>query len=496
MKKTYRIGCVMLFLTLLLSAITACSGKGDTPDPNENTSSVNGGSSTSGTTGSGGTDEPEIIYDENGYELDDLPEELDFGDVDFRILTWSEWGKQDFMLEEGITWNEELYERQATIEDQLGVVIRVSQENGSWDYRASFLQTVENDLNANTTSSYDLILSYGASIGGITTRGYAANLHDFTYLNFNKPWWSDDQIEASSINGKLYFVSGDATSTTVQTICCIFGNENLLTSYGYNDLYDVVYEGESTLERKMETALGNVNFGDGGQNIYAMTIAASMQAPFLTAAGYKYLGHDEDGLICVAEDLNDLRVHNLFATLQEFVCDHEDVLINEPRTIFEQGSAFFHASQLSDMVPFVNSTDFGFIILPLPKYDTDQENYQTLCGSWNAYYCIPERVRNEDMSGAVLEALGSQGYRMVTPVVFEECLSLQFVSDPEDSAMVQFIYNTLTYDAAHVFASDAVGNLHTAFHGIIDPTASWTTIYNSNIDSWRERIMILNNNCK
>ena len=100
------------------------------------------------------------------------------------------------------------------------------------------------------------------------------------------------------------------------------------------------------------------------------------------------------------------------------------------------------------------------------------------------------------MSGAVMEALASAAHRMVTPVVFEECFSARVVADPEDAAMVQFIYDALTYDCSHVYADDAVGTLHAAFNDVMSATASWTDIYNSHIDSWKSKIMILNNNLK
>jgi hypothetical protein len=148
------------------------------------------------------------------------------------------------------------------------------------------------------------------------------------------------------------------------------------------------------------------------------------------------------------------------------------------------------------MTNFAKNSTFEFIVLPMPKYDIDQEEYHCIPGSWNAYYCVPFNVKDDDCSSAVLEALGSYGHRLVVPTVLDECFSLKFVSNPEDSEMVQYIYSTLTVDAAHVFAFDAVGSLHMAFHGIGEPTESWTAIYNAGIESWNQKIMILNNQCK
>ena len=490
MKKFLKVVCFALVMLTLLSAFAAC-GKKDKNDPTGSEETV---SDTA--TGNGNNEvvetEKQIVYDENGYEVDSLPETMDFGKKDFNVLGWSEWSKQDFMLTEGFAWNDELYKRQASIEKRLNVTIKVKTEPGSWDHRSNFIKLVENEMVSAADCVYDLVLCYGATVGGLTTKGYTANLRDLEYMDFSKPWWPEEQIESCSVNGKVYFVSGDATTTTAQTICCVYGNEEELEKYGFTDLYNMVYDGKWTIEAMKNMSLYNTN----ETTMKGITISASMQGPLLAGAGYKYVSHDADGLICVSPDLSNAKVHTLFATLQDIICNSNNVDYNVDANTFSQGKSFFHLGQVSNMTNFAKNADFEFIVLPMPKYDVDQPDYHCICGSWHAYYCVPFNVEDDDMSGAVLEALGSYGHRMVVPTVLDECFSLKFVADPEDSAMVQYIYSTLTIDPAHVFATDAVGNLHTAFHGIGDPTASWTDIYERNIDSWNQKIMILNNQCK
>ena len=489
MKKTLKTVCALIALLMLLSMLVACNkNKGNSEGSEEGSQAEGAGNNTSDVAET----EPEILYDENGYELDTIPEGLNFGGRDFTVLAWSEWVKQDFMTAEGIVWNDELYKRQISIEQRLGVTIKVKQEAGSWNHRDSFVKLVENEMVASADCAYDLVLCYGATIGGITTNGYAANLSALEYMNLEKPWWHEDQVESCSINGKLYFVAGDATTTTAQTLCCVYGNEVELEKFGFTDLYDMVYDGKWTIEEMKRMSLYNTT----ETNMKGITIAASMQGPLLAGAGYKYISHDENGLVCVSPDLNNPQVHSLFATLQDVICNHENVDYNVNNATFAEGKAFFHLGQVSDMTNFAKNSTFEFIVLPMPKYDIDQEDYHCIPGSWNAYYCVPFNVKDDDCSSAVLEALGSYGHRLVVPTVLDECFSLKFVSNPEDSEMVQYIYSTLTVDAAHVFASDAVGTLHVAFHGIGEPTESWTAIYNAGIESWNQKIMILNNQCK
>lgn len=491
MKRAFKVICALLALVTLLTCVVAC----DTKNEKENTTTDNT-TTTASTNEDPSTPGSNIQYDENGYELDDLPADLTFGDEDFTILMWEEWAKQDFMLTEGIAWSMELYERQAAVEDRLDVTIKIVQEKGSWNYRKDFIQRVENDLSSASTCSFDLIGSYGASIGGITTKGYSTNLYDVNHLNFDKPWWKQDQIDAATINNKVYFLTGDVTPTSIMTMHCVYGNKELLEDYSYTDLYDWVYDGEWTIEKLMTTALNNIDYGEGASDILGMTICASAQGPLLHGIGVKYIDHDDKGLICVSEDLVNQKVDNFFATVQALYNEYDNVETQTNNSKFSSEKAFFHIGSVGDMINFANNANFEFIVLPMPKYNTEQKEYHTTNGAWNTYYSIPIKTANSDMSGAVLEALASEAHRTLIPVVYEECFSARFVSDPEDAAMVQFIYDALTYDASHVYADDAVGTLHAAFNEVSNATSSWTNVYKSHIDSWKQKILILNNNLK
>lgn len=488
MKTILRIICMAMLAVMLISCFVSCAKAGDDAE-NEDAVSTEGGAEENG---------DGIRYDANGYELDDLPDDLNYGGKDVNILMWKEWAKQDFMLSEEITWSKELYERQVCVEERLNVTIKIDADtSGSWNYRKDFISKVDTDLQSNEVSSYDIIGSYGASIGGIATKSLATNLYDVEYLNFKKPWWKNDQIDNATINGKVYFVTGDITPTSTLTMHCVYGNEDLLTNYGHKDLYDLVYSGKWTVEKMKEVALENTVYDkDDPKALLGLTICASAQGPLLHASGVKYLEHDNKGLLKISDALSDQKVHSLFATLQGLYNQYDNVETQTNNSKFANGKAFFHLGAVGDMVSFAKSSKFSFVVLPLPKYDEDQKQYHTTNGAWNTYYSIPIKTADRAMSGAVLEALASQAYRTLTPVVFEESFSTKFVSDPEDAAMVQYIYDALTYDCAHVYADDAVGTLHAAFNDVLSSTASWSSIYGGHIESWTNKIMILNNNLK
>ena len=143
----------------------------------------------------------------------------------------------------------------------------------------------------------------------------------------------------------------------------------------------------------------------------------------------------------------------------------------------------------------VKGKAFDFIVLPMPKYNTDQTRYYSVTDAWNTVYGVPTKVASSDMSSAVLEALASQAHRSLKPVVFEECFSTRFVSDPADSAMVQLVYDSLVYDPVLIYG-EAFGTFGSSWEKVKDPTAGWSSELGAHKSSWISKIASLNDSLR
>lgn len=474
---------IVMIFSLVACKKTADQGEGDTTAAQETTQA-------SGEQPEG----PVYKYDANGYVMDNLPDDLDFEDEEFNILMWKEWVRYDFVANEKdpvTDWAEELIERQYFVEDRLNVSINISTEAGNWDHRKEFLSKVEADQ-LNPTSSYDLIGCYGPTMALLTVNGYISNLNETKYVDSSMPWWNAQQVESATINDNLYFVTGDITPSTVVTMSCVLGNESLLNQYGHTNLYDLVYNGDWTLSNLMEIALDNTN----AEDIYGMTILQSRGTAFVHGAGLFYVERNDSGRYQLGEEIVGQKAHNLWGTLQnlfnrENVIHSVEYIANDE---FVKGKAFFLAGNVGS-IAHVKDADFDFIVLPMPKYDKAQTNYYSVTDAWNTMYGIPQKVENSDMSSAVLEALASYAHRALMPVVFEQCFTTQFVADPEDSAMVQMIYDCLVYDPAHLY-NEAFGTMASSWENVKDPTSSWSSVLDAHKDSWIYKIAALNNDLK
>ena len=58
-------------------------------------------------------------------------------------------------------------------------------------------------------------------------------------------------------------------------------------------------------------------------------------------------------------------------------------------------------------------------ILPYPKYNEAQDNYYTVVFDNHSVFCVPKTVKDPERSGLIMEAMGYESMRIVTPAYYE-----------------------------------------------------------------------------
>ena len=87
-------------------------------------------------------------------------------------------------------------------------------------------------------------------------------------------------------------------------------------------------------------------------------------------------------------------------------------------------------------------------VVPMPKYDRNQDGYYTLLHDQFTVVAIPTTVVDErlDMVSAVMEAMSVAGYEIVKPVYYEDTLRTKLASDPQTSLMLEIITDGIYID--------------------------------------------------
>ncbi len=483
-----KVVCLLTALLLVAGVLSACgdqespSGNGTTP-PSQSTTGP----------GEGGDDED--LYDSKGYLKDSLPETYDF-DSDFNIYTWDEqlsweWVEADSEVEGTVM--QKLVERQRNVEDRFGVTIKLVKVHGNWENRTTFVQTLANNVQSNM-HTYDLVGQYTPAAGIGAMQGLYYDLNEVPYFDLEKPWWPELISQTATIGDKLYFTTGDITPTLIRNVHSMFVNTDLYASLGLADLadgrsiYDVVRDMDWTLEMLQTMGIGTVGNREG---MYGITFDNNVQADAFFYGGGFMLVENVDGVLLLSDDLSSTTLNDYFDEIKDlFVGEYADVAITTSSVFADKQSVFYSGTIAQSQ----NFTDEGvhFSILPMPMSSSEQENYYTCSSFWVTMYSVPSDADNLEMSGMILEALGSEAYRTLSDEIYYNFFQTRYnADDGADSAeMFDIVSASVVFDTARLFADELsmFSSFRTGVSDTSDPNGSWSSIYGSLHTTWEEKI--------
>ncbi len=452
---------VMAVVMLLLTLVTAvaCADSGD--DKPDDTTPSGGVADT--TPALGGED----TTPGDGLEADDLPDDLDFGQESIDFLAWNQ-GVTEYFAEEqnGDAVNDAIYYRNITVEERLGVKLNFEVIPGNSGAFRDYCQTVMTTVNSGD-HSYDALACYLRSAGVLTLQHGLEDLLSVDYVNFDKPWWPSSLTELNTVNDKMFFMSGDiATSLLYQMMFMIYNTE-LGTDLDLENPQALALDGKWTQDVLFTMATnvyadldasGNKSEGDR-YGLFAY-LHPNLDI-FYMGAGMNYLDPTEDGELKLSDDILSEKSYGIIDKLNALFYSSNDGYyaddISEDAVLMAGNALFYNITGQLLTQTFYNS-DMSYSILPSPKYDEAQADYLTPVAFTHSMYCIPISASNANMTGAVLECMASEGYRQVTPALFESSFKYKYSQGENDAKMFEFIRSGVVFDIGRPFFDELGGD--------------------------------------
>lgn len=154
--------------------------------------------------------------------------------------------------------------------------------------------------------------------------------------------------------------------------------------------------------------------------------------------------------------------------------------------LFAEGHALAALSMVSDAATTFRSSDVEYGIVPLPKWDENQESYRTFCGG--NLIGVPITVTEPEKTGLILEALAAETYKTVVPAYFGTALKEKFTYDSESGQMLDIINDTLTVSFAYVYDNwQGFGHMLGAIFSGNSPKKDYASFYASRVKSAEKR---------
>lgn len=410
------------------------------------------------------------------------PEKKDWGGAAVNILGYREDGRMysecqiDIEETNGESVNDAFYKRNEIIKSNFNLDINLVLPDEGEDQVAVLKKDMEAGLN-----EIDAIMTGVHYIAPLAISGDLVDLggENIKYLNLQESWWDQNLPKDLDINGRCYFITGDALVNDDEATYAMFYNKDIANTYGLENLYDIVNEGKWTMDKMYEMIEQVSNdqekawstntesvWGMITQSYDILSFMHGFEQPLIDNTGdtpyFRVDSSENQGVFLeIHEILNDkinVAIADQYGSWKDTPSCY-DVEVD----IFTAGKSLFMPNSLS----LVNSTDLreteiSFGIVPMPKYEESQETYVT---SVNVYACavfaVPKTNEGErlDRTCYALEAMAYFGQKYVTDEYYTRTVSLKRLKDERDSEMLDLIFDNKIYDMACVFDFGASPNV-------------------------------------
>lgn len=406
--------------------------------------------------------------------MPDIPA-LDFGAEEFMFLTSDEndtngvdWKTYDVWVENttGDVINDAVFERNLYLEETYN--IKMAQSQGVTETLA------KQDVTAGT-GDYDAVMTNTTAAANLAQAGYTISMYDLPYIDLTKPWWDQGCTEDLTLMGNIYFATGDITVIDNDATWVLMFNKQLYEDNGFDNIYDKVKENDWYYDDMLEmmSAAAVDQNGDGKMvhtdDIFGFATSDDSGQGLFYASGEKLVYKDSEGTPFLCEDAERMVgvvekagkiMSDKMLTINTSVIGTSDGL----RIHFEEGRALFFGEVMQCIIRMRDSeTAFGLI--PWPKYDEDQEKYHNFVhGTAGKVVTITAAAQNQEMSGAIVEAMAAKSMYTLTPAYYDVAITRKYMRDEESIEMLDIILQDRRYDLGYIYNW---GNLYTNIRTII-----------------------------
>jgi len=398
--------------------------------------------------------------------------EPDFGGDTFKfIVTGFKYGfgyyeTIDVYTEEqdGTTLNDAVYIRNRLVEDLLNINIA--------EYKSdNVLNSVTRAVNA-TERAYDAVFTNMYESSVMAREGLTVDLLMMKYINLDNLWWDKNAEEDLSIRNKLFFTTGDISTSAKSCVRFLVFNKKLIVDYKMESPYEYVENDTWTFDvysQMVKSLYVDVN-GDGRKDdgdIYGTILETNNPYFMIYGFGERLTANDADGypiITCNNERFvyAAQQIFNLY--FDDNICRHVNNIsmpgrgryfnpnfyaVKYARSLFADNKFLFHLMYPLAMEELRGmEADFG--VLPCPKLNEFQESYHHVVDSNAVMLSIPITF-DEYKSGIVLEALAKESKQTLTPEYNETLLRRKYIRDNESEFILDIIQATQRYDLCAIY---------------------------------------------
>lgn len=396
--------------------------------------------------------------------------EVDFDGAEYKILAAVEqWNDKYAVVEaDGDIIRDAVHNANQAAAENYNIVIKYDVVNGYFAGMSEVQTRLKNSAFAGDMA-YDLFIAASAYVGGYILEGVLADLNSLSDFDFTAPWWYANINDNLTVNGRRYVCSGSYNLMTISRAWCVFFNKQLLDDIGLSAPYSTVAQGKWTYDFMLENATIACSDLDGDSKYTESDrygIIGTQTEPFvalpygmgrfITEIGSNGLPRLTGAPQRTVDIMDKLR--NLWGDKTLYFGTNEIAPADKLIPMFSDGRGLFmvYTLNLAEIPVARESTDFG--ILPLPKFNENQEHYYT--SSFCDISAIPLLVRDFEMSTLILEALNATYHENVVPEYYNVALTRKLTRDNDSAEMIDILIEGSVMEFGKLFYAQIDSSLY------------------------------------
>ena len=366
--------------------------------------------------------------------------------------------------------NDAVMKRNHLVEELTGVKIQA--------VYVKSVRTAVQDNAATGSQAYDMAMPFIYDAVTLAQDGLLFDLRDdrfADYLNLEMPWWDQNANATFSVDGRLYFTTGDITiMTKINTWAITFNKEMYAELFpGEKSLYEIVEDGDWTFDKLV--AFSKEATLDNGDNVWdyndrwGLISAYSDARNYFTASGESLAEKTDDDIpyitfgstrsIDVAQGILEE-----FSALNTWHIYTNTIPVPSPWVtaldMFAGGQVLFRTSVFSaikKLRKYDDGIEFG--IVPLPKYDEEQENYYSPSDPAGYAVVIPYNAPDPEFSAYMTELTCCEAKNYLTPAYYETTLKHRDARDDESEEMLDLIFDNKKFDIGAIYNFGGIADM-------------------------------------
>ncbi len=442
----------LLLVALMIVSIVACGGGKNNDKNNPDNSGANNGET---------TEDPLADYmatynpeDTAETYADDPEKTYDFGGHEFKFLNSAPiYSMYIYLAPEatGDVLDEACVLRNVLAQEKFNITI--TEETQPYAEIAAYAQT----LIQTGEDVYDAMYIGCKDLTPLVAESMFIDLLEVPELNIDEIWWDQPLIRRNIVADRLFYATSDLSLMAFEGVWAMYFSEGMMQELGLEFPYQLVMDGKWTQERLNEYAKEAANLNGDQSFTYDVNGAATygevtmpiVERYRLYAFNTEYVTRDDTGRYQFTAHTDDK-----FKAAWETIIDYfgsgdgrfvygngTDLAEDGYFQIFIDNRALFLSAELKGAT-MLREWEGTFGLIPQPKYNDEQENYESTVFSNVLSFCIPNTNMELARTGIIVDYLTWESYRSLLPRYYDIHVGMKALTQDESRESLALIRGT------------------------------------------------------